>query len=271
MNTFRVGSDVTVLADHMEVPGLGFLPINAFVLHAKEPVVVDTGLSLRDRDFMATLRTVIDPPVGALDLPHPPRPRPHRWAVPAARRRAAGAPDHHLRWGGDHVDGAGAAARPPVPPQPRPEPRRRRPHAARVPPAALRQRGHRRLLRRQVAHLFQLRLLRGADCRARSWPAARTSATCLPTSCAPPSCFGPRSTVPWVHTVDQAVYMKTVRTISDIDCATVLSTHLPPAIGIGTQLEAMLAAAPSTDPFVGPDQEALEAMLASFQPVAAAP
>ena len=30
MNIFRVGNDVTVLNDNMEVPGLGFLPINAF-------------------------------------------------------------------------------------------------------------------------------------------------------------------------------------------------------------------------------------------------
>ncbi|MDQ6856932.1 MAG: MBL fold metallo-hydrolase, partial [Candidatus Dormibacteraeota bacterium] len=60
MNTFRL-DDVTVISDPMEVPGLGFLPINAFVLHASEPVVIDTGVSLPDRDFLATLSTVIDP------------------------------------------------------------------------------------------------------------------------------------------------------------------------------------------------------------------
>ena len=48
MNTYRVGDDVTVLNDQLEVPGIGHLPINAFVLHAREPVVVDTGLSLAD-------------------------------------------------------------------------------------------------------------------------------------------------------------------------------------------------------------------------------
>ena len=49
----------------------------------------------------------------------------------------------------------------------------------------------------------------------------------------------------------------------------VLSSHLPPAIGLGTQLLDMLAAAPATDPFVGPDQQALRQMLASFEPTVA--
>ena len=51
----RIGTDVTVLNDHSEIPGLGYLPINAFVLHAREPVVVDTGLSLPDRHFVDDL------------------------------------------------------------------------------------------------------------------------------------------------------------------------------------------------------------------------
>jgi hypothetical protein len=45
-----------------------------------------------------------------------------------------------------------------------------------------------------------------------------------------------------------------------------LSTHLPPAAGRTSAYLDMLATAPATDPFVGPDQAALEAMLASFEP-----
>jgi hypothetical protein len=55
MHTYRAHRDITVLNDHMEVPGLGFLPVNAFVIHGTEPVVVDTGLGLPDRDFVASL------------------------------------------------------------------------------------------------------------------------------------------------------------------------------------------------------------------------
>ena len=85
MERHRIGTDVTVLNDHAEIPGLGFLPINAFVLHAAQPVVVDTGLSLPDRDFVARPRDGDGSRRRALDLAHPPRPRPHRRAVRPAR------------------------------------------------------------------------------------------------------------------------------------------------------------------------------------------
>jgi hypothetical protein len=45
-----------------------------------------------------------------------------------------------------------------------------------------------------------------------------------------------------------------------------LSTHLPPASGVNGVLFDMLHEAPDAPAFVGPDQEALEAMLASFEP-----
>src|ERR1700712_2295996 len=53
--------DVTVLNDAMEVPAIGVLPVNAFVLHAEQPLVVDTGLSLPDRHFVDDLASVVDP------------------------------------------------------------------------------------------------------------------------------------------------------------------------------------------------------------------
>nr|MDQ3826123.1 MBL fold metallo-hydrolase [Actinomycetota bacterium] len=52
MQIHRLGDDVSVLNDHLEVPGIGFLPVNAFVLHAADPVVVDTGLCLPGRGFI---------------------------------------------------------------------------------------------------------------------------------------------------------------------------------------------------------------------------
>jgi hypothetical protein len=60
MHTHRIG-DVTILGDYAEVPGLGFLPVNAFVLHAEQPVVIDTGLSTADKDFVSALAEVLDP------------------------------------------------------------------------------------------------------------------------------------------------------------------------------------------------------------------
>jgi hypothetical protein len=71
---------------------------------------------------------------------------------------------------------------------------------------------------------------------------------------------------PWVHTTDAARYRQTIEPIRAMDPAAILSTHLPPAVGRTSQFLEMLTAAPHADPFVGPDQRALEAMLASFEP-----
>jgi hypothetical protein len=57
----RIAPDITVLADALEVPGIGFLPVNAFVLHAREAVGVDTGLSLPGRRFLEAVGSAIDP------------------------------------------------------------------------------------------------------------------------------------------------------------------------------------------------------------------
>ncbi len=51
----------------------------------------------------------------------------------------------------------------------------------------------------------------------------------------------------------------------------ILSSHLPAAPGALSAFTAMLKAAPDCDPFVGPDQQALEAMLATFEPDTAVP
>lgn len=50
-----------------------------------------------------------------------------------------------------------------------------------------------------------------------------------------------------------------------------LSSHLPPARHALPALANMLLAAPGAKPYVGPDQHALEAMLASFEPAVAEP
>jgi Metallo-beta-lactamase superfamily len=74
MNINRIGRDISVLADQLEVPGIGFMPVNAFVLHASEPVVVDAGLSIPGRGFVDALGSVIDPAdVEWVWLTHPDR------------------------------------------------------------------------------------------------------------------------------------------------------------------------------------------------------
>ena len=56
-----VAHDVTCLSSYFPLPGLGILPVNAFVIHASEPVLVDTGLSILREPFLRALGEVIDP------------------------------------------------------------------------------------------------------------------------------------------------------------------------------------------------------------------
>jgi flavorubredoxin len=70
---------------------------------------------------------------------------------------------------------------------------------------------------------------------------------------------------PWLHKVDEAAFVKELNGIRDMEPALVLSSHLPAAPGGMTErLLASLEAAPTATPFVGPDQAALEAMLAQM-------
>jgi hypothetical protein len=49
----------------------------------------------------------------------------------------------------------------------------------------------------------------------------------------------------------------------------VFSSHLPPVPQPDDQLFETVLLAPQTNPFVGPDQAALEALLATFEPAGA--
>jgi glyoxylase-like metal-dependent hydrolase (beta-lactamase superfamily II) len=56
---YQAGSDVHVLPSLLPLPGVGFLPINAFVLMAEEPVLVDTGLGMDSDDFVDALASIV--------------------------------------------------------------------------------------------------------------------------------------------------------------------------------------------------------------------
>jgi hypothetical protein len=58
---FNAAPGVDVVATSADIPTLGRLPINAYVLHGTEPILVDAGPVVGNTEFMAALRTVIDP------------------------------------------------------------------------------------------------------------------------------------------------------------------------------------------------------------------
>ena len=56
-----VATDAESLTAYFPLPGYGVLPINAFVLHAAQPVLIDTGIAGLGEAFMQSLRAAIDP------------------------------------------------------------------------------------------------------------------------------------------------------------------------------------------------------------------
>lgn len=58
---FTAGPDIHVIPTYWPVPGLGTIPMNAFLLRAAEPVLVDTGTGVLGDQFMAAVEDLIDP------------------------------------------------------------------------------------------------------------------------------------------------------------------------------------------------------------------
>ena len=58
---YNAASDIDVVTTSIPLPGLGNVPINAFVLQGQDPVLVDTGVVGQSDGFLTTLRGVIDP------------------------------------------------------------------------------------------------------------------------------------------------------------------------------------------------------------------
>ena len=74
---------------------------------------------------------------------------------------------------------------------------------------------------------------------------------------------------PWVQNVDPARFRTTVDPLRALGASAVFSSHLPPVRQPDDRLFDTVLLAPQTNPFVGPDQVALEALLATFEPAAA--
>ncbi|MFD3941446.1 MBL fold metallo-hydrolase [Streptomyces sp. NPDC058579] len=264
MDTHKVGSDTTVLADSLEAPGIGHIPVNAYVLTATEPVVVDTGLSLSDRDFVETLGSVVDPAdVRWIWLTHPDRDHTGGIfdlldAAPRAKvvTTFAGAgimtcerplpmdrvyflnPGQSMDVGDRILD----AFRPPL-----------FDNAATV-----------------GFYDEKTRICFSSDCFGGPMPTAELAESGHANDLKPEELRRTQllwATVdsPWIHIVDAAKYRATIQPLRDMNPEIVLSTHLPPAVRMTDLMVETITMAPDADPFVGPDQAALEQMLASFE------
>jgi len=263
MNIHRLG-EVSVLNDPRPVPGVGYLPVNAFVLHAEQPVVVDTGLSTSDSGFLDALGSVLDPvDVRWIWLTHPDRD--HTGGMFALLEAA---PQARVV---TNFVGLGILA------TERPLPLDR---VYLLNPGQTLDVGD-RVLQSFRPPLYDSPATVGfyddrsgacftSDCFGATLPSAEL-AGCAEIGDAPRDVLRAGqlqwATVdsPWVHSVDRARYLATIDPLRAMNPEIILSGHLPPAVGRSAEFFEMLAQAPGADPYVGPDQRALEAMLASFE------
>lgn len=269
MEIYRAHKDVSVLNDYIEVPGLGFLPVNAFVLHAAEPVVVDTGLGLADRDFVADVARVIDPAdVRWVWLTHPDRDHTGGLfalldAAPQARvvttflgvgimstERPLPMDRVYLLNPGQTLDVGDRSLtgfRPPLFDS----------------PATV------GILDRRSGVCFS------SDCFGAPMPSAglanaETVAAASADDVRAAQLLWASVDSPWIHTANTERYGAALEALGRFDPCWVLSSHLPPADGNAAWLLANISAAPEAAPFVGPDQAMLEAMLREFEVTAPA-
>ncbi len=269
MDTHKVGSDTTVLADSLEVPGIGHMPVNAYVVTAAEPVVVDTGLSLADRDFLATLGGVIDPEdVRWIWLTHPDKD--HTGGIFALLEAAP-----HARVVTTFLGAGEMTTERPLPmdrvyflnPGQSLDVGDRALHAFRPPlfdnPATV------------GFYDDRTRFCFSSDCFGGPMPTVEVAESghasdLKPEDLAAAQTMWATIDSPWVHLVDAEKYRASLEELREMNPEIVLCTHLPPAVRMTDRMLGTLAAVPDSDPFVGPDQAALEAMLKSFEPGAAA-
>lgn len=67
---------------------------------------------------------------------------------------------------------------------------------------------------------------------------------------------------PWIHSVDPAKLAQATRSVVELAPKTILSAHLAPARGLVEALTENVLCTPGAAPFTGPDQAAFERMLA---------
>jgi hypothetical protein len=74
---------------------------------------------------------------------------------------------------------------------------------------------------------------------------------------------------PWVTAVDPTTFRESLTQLAATAPAVILSSHLPPARDSLGRLSDTLFGVVGAEPYVGPDQRALEELLAGFEPVPA--
>jgi len=257
MNSYRATPDIEVLTSNFPIPGFGFVPINAFVIKGTEPILVDTGAVVESAEFMPALRSIIDPAdlrwiwlthtdadhIGSLHqlLAENPRLRVittflgvgiMSLSAPLPMDRVNFVnPGGRLTVGDRTLTGI----RPPAFDNP------------------------------STTGFYDDKsgVFFSSDCfGALLADPPQNAADLSDKDLREGQIFWATVDSPWLHKADEGVLAKELKAIRSMEPKMILSSHLPAAADDMTErLLAALADAPSAQPFVGPDQAALEQML----------
>jgi glyoxylase-like metal-dependent hydrolase (beta-lactamase superfamily II) len=255
----RINDDITILPSYFPIPGFGLVPVNAFVLESSEPVLVDTGLHQDEPEFMDALRSVIDPSdLRWLWLTHPDQDH-----VGSLRSVLEEAPRVRLV---TTFLGYGVLSLFEAVPLDR---------VYLVNPGESLDVGDRRLVAYKpptfdnpaTTGLYDTRsrALFSSDCFGALVQAPADDAESIDADdLRQGQVLWTSIDSPWLHKVDESKFAAELAEVRRIEPAHVLSSHLPPAQRLTEVFLSSLAAVPGAEPFVGPNQAALEAMLAGM-------
>jgi flavorubredoxin len=257
----RVNGDTYIVTTNFPAGPLGVLPINWYLIEAQEPVLVDTGMPIEREQFLTTLGSLIDPAeIKWIFLTHDDNDHAGNLAqamkvAPNARvimpflGFARLADSHELPMDRVRLINPGQSfsagdrefivVRPPTWDSP-------------------------------ATHGFydpKNSVLFAADSLGALIPGPAEVVTDVPEAAFLKGLHMFASALsPWIHLVDQSKFDRHLETIRRLEPRTILSSHGPVAHGRTDSLLKALSAAPALEPFVGPDQEEMLAMMAGPVP-----
>ena len=262
----KVTNDIHVLPSYFPIPGFGVVPVNAFVLKSKEPVLVDTGLHQDSGAFLDALQSVIDPSdLRWLWLTHPDQDH-----VGSLRALLDMVPDLRLV---TTFLGYGVLSLFEAVPLER---------VYLVNPGQELNVGDRTLTAVKPPTFDNPATTGFFDNKSRAF----FSSDCFGALLSEPvddagaieeSVLRERQILwtsidsPWLHKVDQTKFARELDNVRQMDAEFLLSSHLPPARGLTEFSIKSLASVPDAPPFIGPDQAALTAILVQMTDGTAVP
>ncbi len=248
-------ADTTSLVSYFPIPFYGILPVNAFLIRAAQPVLVDTGLGALRDPFMNNLRTLIDLRdlrwlwLTHTDADHMGNLLPILAEAPNARVVTT-------------FLGMGKMALHQLPLD----------RVYLLNPGQRLDVGDRELLclkpptfdAPETTGIFDTatRVLFSADCfGALMKEPAESAADIAADDLREGVVTWTTIDAPWLATADKYQWIRSLDRIRGLDPTGILCSHLPPAIGLTDTLLLHIASAYSAMPFSGPDQAALEGLM----------